>query len=109
MDELLHLKILESLLSFTPSPSSPKPTLVLATGDANNSEYNPTGFIGCARKALERGWNIEIVAFDHGTSTLWLQEEKRSGELADEMGDGIGERGRLKVIDLAGFGDELVL
>ncbi|KAI5476834.1 hypothetical protein MNV49_007130 [Pseudohyphozyma bogoriensis] len=104
VDELLHLKILESLLDHTPSPSSPAPLLVLATGDAKNSEYNPTGFLGCVRRALERGWDVEIIAFPDGTSSSWLGEQAR--EELEEGGE--RHRGKLKVVDLARFAEELV-
>lgn len=117
VDELLHLKILESLLDYTPLPSVPRPLLVVATGDANASEYNPTGFLGCIRRALERGWNVEIVAFPQGTSSSWLVEEHKANiaaNLAAEKGAVLGEgilwsgSGRLRVVDLSYFAPELV-
>lgn len=109
VDELIHMKILESLLDFTPSATDPaRPLLVVATGDAASSEYAPNGFLGCVRRALERGWDVEIVAFPFGTSSSWIAEERRAEAMADEMGDGIGQRGRLKVIDLEDFAEELV-
>lgn len=111
MDEIIHLKILESLLDYSPDPAGPRPVIVLATGDANSSEYNPTGFLGCVRRALERGWDVEIVAFPMGTSASWLGEEARAAEAAEnEQGDRArGGKGRLKVVDLEAFAEELVL
>ncbi|KAK4704935.1 hypothetical protein P7C70_g1276, partial [Phenoliferia sp. Uapishka_3] len=110
VDELLHLKILESLLDFTPNPAGPRPVLVLATGDANSSEYNPNGFLGCVRRALDRGWDVEIIAFPMGTSSSWVGEAENVALAGgSEQGDGaVGGRGRLKVVDLAAFGEELL-
>lgn len=103
------MKILESLLDYTPPASTARPLLVLATGDANASEYNPTGFLGCVRRALVRGWDVEIVAWGFGTSDTWLGEETRAAAAAEEIGDGIGQRGRLRIVDLQAFAEELVL
>lgn len=104
------MKILESLLDFSPSPADPaRPLLVIATGDAGSSEYAPNGFLGCVRRALERGWDVEIVAFHSGTSSSWIAEATRAEAMASEMGDGVGQRGRLRVVDLGDFAEELVL
>lgn len=103
VDELLHLKILESLLDHTPpSPVSPlgRPVLVLATGDANASEYNPRGFLGCAKMALERGWDVEIIAFASGISATWMAEQVAAA-------GNVGGRGRLSIVDLEVFAEEL--
>lgn len=108
VDELLHMKIFESLLDYEPVPNAPRPLIVLATGDANSSEYNPTGFLGCARRALQRGWDVEIIAFPSGISSSWWSEEKQAEELAREMGEGTGQRGRLRVVNLEDFAEELV-
>lgn len=56
VDEILHLKILESILDFPPS------TIVLASGDAAAGEYSP-GFFRVVERALERGWKIELASF----------------------------------------------
>ncbi|BGP38872.1 hypothetical protein JCM10449v2_002810 [Rhodotorula kratochvilovae] len=84
-------------------PPSDRPTLVIVTGDANSSEYNPGGFLGCVRRALDRGWDVEVVAFTHGISSLWTGEQQ-----IKVTSDG-RRRGELRVIDLAQFGEELVL
>jgi len=80
-----------------------RPALVIVTGDANSSEYNPGGFLGCVRRALDRGWDVEVYAFTHGISSLWVGEQQikvtRDGR----------RRGELRVVDLAQFGEELVL
>lgn len=63
VDELLHLKILQTLL-LVEEPS----TIVLATGDANRSTFNDQGFLGCVRLAIKRGWCVELWAFRDGES-----------------------------------------
>ncbi|GAA5944500.1 uncharacterized protein JCM15063_006382 [Sporobolomyces koalae] len=176
VDELVHLKILESILDYTPSPlplpppalqppmaevgtaapvtetgtaveqqkpaskdsaskdktvlelnqeeNAPSPkvpstttaaepilpvlrarsTLVIATGDANSSEYNPGGFLGCVTRALDRGWDVEIASFStHGMSPHW-NPEKHDRVTADGR-----MRGELRIVNLESFAEELLL
>lgn len=56
VDEILHLKMMESIVDYEPS------TLVLASGDAAAGEYSP-GFFKVVERALKKGWNVELVAF----------------------------------------------
>lgn len=57
VDEILHMKLLESLVDAT------KPaTIVLASGDAAEAEYSG-GFLRNVERALERGWKVELVAW----------------------------------------------
>lgn len=84
------------------TPARNRPVLVIGTGDANSSEYNPVGFLGCVRRALDRGWDVEIAAFTSGISSLWTGEQIR------RFTDDGRPRGELRVIDLAQFGEELV-
>ncbi|CUS10346.1 unnamed protein product [Tuber aestivum] len=64
VDEILHLKILESVLDFTPT------TIVLASGDAAQGEYSP-GFFKVVERCLDRGWKIELVSFKASLSWLY--------------------------------------
>jgi hypothetical protein len=57
VDELLHLKMLESLVD-TDEPS----TMVVATGDAAKAEYSE-GFLKMIIRALKKGWKVELVAW----------------------------------------------
>lgn len=57
VDEILHLKILESLVDAS-APS----TIVLASGDAAEAEYS-AGFFKMVERALEKGWKVELVSF----------------------------------------------
>ncbi|KAJ5972085.1 uncharacterized protein N7479_002003 [Penicillium vulpinum] len=71
VDEILHLKILESLVD-TVDPA----TIVLATGDAAVAEFSG-GFMKMVERALQRGWNIELVSFAQGTSYAYRKKEFR--------------------------------
>ncbi|KAJ9604130.1 hypothetical protein H2200_011653 [Cladophialophora chaetospira] len=72
VDEILHLKILESLID-AKKPS----TIVLATGDAAEAEYSG-GFLRMVERALEKGWCVELVSFKLNTSSLYKRREFRS-------------------------------
>ncbi|KAL8713889.1 MAG: hypothetical protein Q9220_002035 [cf. Caloplaca sp. 1 TL-2023] len=71
VDEILHLKILESVVDAT-SPS----TMVLATGDAAEAEYS-SGFLRMVERALEKGWKVELVSFRKNTSNMYKRREWR--------------------------------
>jgi hypothetical protein len=62
VDEILHLKILESIVD-SEEPS----TMVVATGDAAKAEYSE-GFMVMIRRALKKGWMVELVAFSKSIS-----------------------------------------
>ncbi|KAK2777912.1 hypothetical protein FQN52_002956 [Onygenales sp. PD_12] len=72
VDEILHLKILESLVD-TEVPS----TIVLATGDAAEAEYSD-GFLKMVERALQKGWAVELVSFSSTTSRAYRRKEFRS-------------------------------
>jgi len=84
VDEILHLKILESVVD-AKKPS----TMVLATGDAAEAEYSQ-GF-------LKKGWSVELVSFKHNISGMYKRKEFR------------GKWGqRFKIIELDDFVEELL-
>ncbi|KAG0644927.1 hypothetical protein D0Z07_9374 [Hyphodiscus hymeniophilus] len=62
VDEILHMKLLESLID-TASPA----TIVLASGDAAEAEYSG-GFMKNVERALRNGWRVELVAWSAGLS-----------------------------------------
>ncbi|CAJ0628961.1 15481_t:CDS:2 [Entrophospora sp. SA101] len=69
VDELLQLKIFDSLLDYhTPA------TLVLASGDGKDGEYFQGGFHKCVIKALERGWKVEIISWKRQLSQNFLNK-----------------------------------
>jgi len=70
VDELIHLKILESLLDYH-APA----TLVLASGDGKDAEYFEGGFHKCVIKALERGWKVEIISWQRQLSQNFLNKK----------------------------------
>ncbi|KAJ0416149.1 hypothetical protein BJY00DRAFT_239335 [Aspergillus carlsbadensis] len=72
VDEILHLKILESLVDVD-EPA----TIVLATGDAAEAEYSG-GFLKMVERALQRGWKVELVSFSQVTSYSYRKKEFRS-------------------------------
>jgi|SRR5579859_878 len=94
VDEILHLKILECLLDVD------KPaTIVLATGDAAPAEFSPEGgFFKCIQRALNRGWNVELVCWRKSMSRLWRDKMFR-----------VEWRDTFSVVELDDFVDELVL
>lgn len=72
VDEILHLKMLESLVD-----SEEPATIVLATGDAAEAEYSG-GFKKMVERALEKGWSVELVSFELNTSHAYKRKEFRS-------------------------------
>ncbi|RAQ50821.1 hypothetical protein AFGD_002783 [Aspergillus flavus] len=91
VDEILHLKILESLLD-TDEPA----TIVLATGDAAEAEFSG-GFMKMVERALRRGWTVELVSFSQVTSYAYRKKEFRS-----KWGN------KFKMIALDGYIEELL-
>ncbi|KAL2024744.1 hypothetical protein VTK56DRAFT_5565 [Thermocarpiscus australiensis] len=69
VDELLHLKILQSAMD-TPNPA----TMVLATGDAADAEYSD-GFKKNIERVLALGWNIELYGWSRNISSAWREPE----------------------------------
>ena len=90
VDEILHLKMLESMVD-----AEIPGTIVLATGDAAKAEYSD-GFLSMVERALQRGWNVELVSFSHLTS--WAYKKK---EFRKEWG------ARFQIIDLDTYVEEL--
>ncbi|KAL1924414.1 uncharacterized protein VTP21DRAFT_7449 [Calcarisporiella thermophila] len=91
VDELLQLKIFESLLDHAPA------TLVLATGDGKTGEFS-SGFYRAVVRALERGWRVEIVSWRHQLSKVYWGDEMMQW----------GERGQYGVVLLDWFEEELI-
>lgn len=90
VDEILHLKILESVID-AKEPS----TMVLATGDAAEAEYSQ-GFLRMAERALEKGWKVELVSFKKNMSGMYKRKEFRAKW-----------KGRFNIVELDGFLEEL--
>lgn len=67
VDEILHLKILESVVD-TDVPG----TMVLATGDAARAEYSE-GFMAMAERALKKGWTVELVSWSSNISQMYTR------------------------------------
>jgi len=91
VDEILHLKILESIIdSETPS------TIVLATGDAARAEYSE-GFMAMAERALKKGWTVELVSWSKNISAMYTRRE-----WAAAWGE------RFRVVTLDDYAEELL-
>lgn len=91
VDEVLHLKILESIVD-AKVPS----TIVLATGDAAEAEYSQ-GFLKMVERALEKGWMVELVSFRHNTSMAYRKKDFRNNW-----------RDQFMIIELDEFVEELL-
>ncbi|CAL5874434.1 uncharacterized protein PFLUO_LOCUS8730 [Penicillium psychrofluorescens] len=90
VDEILHLKILESLLD-TDEPA----TIVLASGDAAEAEFSG-GFMRMVERALQRGWIVELVSFSQVTSNAYRRKEFRAKW-----------QSRFRLVELDGYIEEL--
>jgi len=103
VDEILHLKILESVvdidipLSAWADPAMPNsaPTMVLATGDAAEAEYSQ-GFMKMVQRALQKGWNVEVAAWGKSVSGAYRAMEK-----SKVLGN------RFRIIELDDYVEEL--
>lgn len=91
VDEILHLKMLESLID-TDKPA----TIVLATGDAAEAEYSG-GFLKMVERALQKGWSVEVVSFAMNTSFAYKRKEFRA-----RWGD------RFRMINLEDYVEEML-
>ncbi|KAI8605502.1 hypothetical protein EDD21DRAFT_280598, partial [Dissophora ornata] len=65
VDELLHLKMMETLLDHEPA------TMVVATGDGGDSEFGGGGFYAVIKRALDRGWQVEMVSWEDQLSGVY--------------------------------------
>ncbi|BFZ56913.1 hypothetical protein PYCC9005_003963 [Savitreella phatthalungensis] len=77
VDELLHLKMLESVLDAEPG------VMVLGTGDARQAQFSAGGFFACALRALARGWSVEVVAWSSGCGQAWFELKRQYERLGD--------------------------
>ncbi|KAF8319862.1 uncharacterized protein EI90DRAFT_3132398 [Cantharellus anzutake] len=107
VDELLQLKLLQVLVASTDKPPRGS-TIVLATGDGASSQFNKDGFLGCVRQAVERGWRVELVAWEETRSRAWseLAYEIKRRRSSGEMGKGF--RGGLHLVSLERWGRDLL-
>ena len=91
VDEILHLKILESVVD-TDEPG----TIVLATGDAAQAEYSQ-GFMAMAERALKKGWRVELVSWSKNISAMYTRREWKQ-----TWGD------RFRIVTLDDYAEELL-
>ncbi|MGE0152487.1 MAG: NYN domain-containing protein [Reyranellaceae bacterium] len=67
VDELLHLKMANVLLDF-----SPPQTMVVATGDGSVSNFG-TGFLTQIQRALKCGWHVELYSWEGATNRKYRE------------------------------------
>ena len=91
VDEILHLKILESVVD-----ADDPATMVLATGDAAEAEYSQ-GFLKMVTRALGKGWSVEVVSFRKNISGMYKRREFRA-----QWGS------RFRIVELDDYVEELV-
>lgn len=91
VDEILHLKMLESVVDCE-EPS----TMVLATGDAAQAEYSD-GFMANAERALKKGWKVELISWSKNISSMYTRPAFRQ-----RWGD------QFQIIFLDDFAEELL-
>ena len=72
VDEILHLKILESIVDVE-IPT----TMVLGTGDGAVAEYSQ-GFFAMVERALRKGWNVELVSWSHNIGHAYKKRSFRN-------------------------------
>lgn len=91
VDENLHLAMQSSLVDYD-YPG----TMVLATGDAKEAEFSE-GFAHYAMKAMNRGWNVEVVSWKKCLSSVW-----RRAPFADKYSK------QFRIIELDAFYEDLL-
>ena len=90
VDEIIHLKMMESIVD-TEAPS----TMVLATGDAAQAEYSQ-GFMKMTERALKAGWKVELVSWSKNISQAYKKADFRR-----LWGD------KFKIVELDDYAEEL--
>ncbi|GAM86565.1 hypothetical protein ANO11243_045790 [Dothideomycetidae sp. 11243] len=93
VDEILHLKMLESVVD---AESDVPGTMVLATGDAAQAEYS-SGFMVMVERALKRGWKVELVSWSSNISSAYTRDGFRR-----KWGD------NFKIVELDDYAEELL-
>lgn len=68
VDEILHLKMMQSLID-TQNPA----TIVLCTGDAAEAEFSD-GFLKNVERALQHGWHVEVVGWKVTMASAWFDK-----------------------------------
>ncbi|OCK78471.1 hypothetical protein K432DRAFT_301911 [Lepidopterella palustris CBS 459.81] len=91
VDEILHLKILESVVD-ADRPS----TIVLATGDAAEAEYSQ-GFMAMVERALKKGWNVELISWSKNISFAYRKKAFQARWA-----------GRFRIIELDDYAEDLL-
>jgi hypothetical protein len=95
VDEILHLKMCQSMIDHANHNESPT-TMVIASGDSAPAEFSD-GFYRNVQRALEAGWNVEVVAWADG-----LGRDYRAKKFLEKWVD------RFIIIELDDFAEDLL-
>ncbi|KAB5526261.1 hypothetical protein GE09DRAFT_938935, partial [Coniochaeta sp. 2T2.1] len=90
VDEVLHLKLMQSLADEEPG------TIVLGTGDAAEAEFSD-GFLKNVERLLKKNWNVEIMSWKATISKAW-----RDPEFLAKYPD------QVRIIELDPFAEEIL-
>ena len=75
VDDALHAQLMQTAgKTFAPSR-----VLALATGDGNANEGRTT-FPGCVERALQCGWDVELISWRGSTSRVYVKFEREYGD-----------------------------
>lgn len=99
VDEMLHLKMMETIMD-APVPG----IMVLASGDGGDSEFGGGGFCAVVKRALERGWQVEIVSWEDQLSSVYVDLANLYGYNFSDDG-----QGHLRVLCLDWFAEKLTV
>ncbi|KAG0042696.1 hypothetical protein BGZ83_000174 [Gryganskiella cystojenkinii] len=100
VDEMLQLKMLETLID-----AKQPAIMVLASGDGAESEFGGQGFYDVIRRALDRGWIVEIVSWEDQLSGAYIDLAREYGYGPDDEKDRDDgqQKGHLRVLLLDWF------
>lgn len=71
VDELLHNKIMETLL-YSDVPGS----IIIATGDGKSSDYTDNSFYNICITALKKGWKVTVISWRYQLNKIYNVLEK---------------------------------
>lgn len=69
VDEVLQLWIYKAIVDGNKAPRNA--TIILATGDGKGGKFNKGGYIDCVRSALNKGWRVELYAWENTLNPSW--------------------------------------
>lgn len=98
VDELLHNKIMETLLFEIPG------TIIIASGDGKPSDYSDNSFYKICLEALKRGWNVTIISWKKQLSKNYIIGTELCKMLKDQ-----NIKNKFNILYLDNHIDELII